>query len=41
MARHLKPHGYLFLGNSEHIPWLNEILEPLKQTMYRLRGAEQ
>ena len=29
--------GYLFLGNAEHIPWLHDILEPLNQTMYRLR----
>jgi chemotaxis protein methyltransferase CheR len=40
MARYLKPNGYLFLGNSEHIPWLKEILTPLNQTMYRLRGVE-
>lgn len=41
MARCLKPNGYLFLGNSEHIPWLHEILAPLNQTMYRLRSVEQ
>jgi chemotaxis protein methyltransferase CheR len=41
MACFLKPRGYLFLGNSEHIPWLHEILEPLNQTMYRLRGVEE
>ena len=41
MARSLKPRGYLFLGNAEHIPWLHEIFEPLKQTMYRLREAKQ
>ena len=40
MAGFLKPRGYLFLGNSEHIPWLHEILEPLNQTMYRLRDVE-
>lgn len=40
MARHLRPRGYLFLGNSEHIPWLHDILEPLNRTMYRLRDAE-
>jgi chemotaxis protein methyltransferase CheR len=40
MVRHLKPRGYLFLGNSEHIPWLHGILEPLNQTMYRLRDVE-
>ena len=39
MVRYLKPRGYLFLGNSEHIPWLNGILEPLNKTMYRLRDA--
>lgn len=41
MVRHLKPRGYLFLGNSEHIPWLHEILEPLNQTMYRLRDPSR
>lgn len=40
MAKLLKPGGYLFLGNSEHISWLNDIYEPLKQTMYRLRANE-
>jgi chemotaxis protein methyltransferase CheR len=39
MSRLLKPGGYLFLGHSEHIPWLHNILEPLQQTIYRLRGA--
>lgn len=37
MVRFLKPRGYLFLGNSEHIPWMHDTLEPLMQTMYRLR----
>jgi chemotaxis protein methyltransferase CheR len=37
MARYLKPNGYLFLGNAEHIPWLADIFMPLNQTMYRLR----
>jgi chemotaxis protein methyltransferase CheR len=40
MARYLKPGGYLFLGNAEHIPWLQDILAPLTQTMYQLRDAE-
>jgi len=39
MARYLKPNGYLFLGNSEHIPWLRDILTPLNQTMYQLRDV--
>ncbi|MBB5056414.1 chemotaxis protein methyltransferase CheR [Granulicella aggregans] len=34
----LRPGGYLFIGNSEQIPWLHDTLEPLSQTMYRLRG---
>ena len=38
MARYLKPGGYLFLGHSEHIPWLGDVFAPLNQTMYRLRG---
>jgi chemotaxis protein methyltransferase CheR len=37
MARLLRPRGYLFLGHSEHIPWLHDLLEPLNKTMYRLR----
>jgi chemotaxis protein methyltransferase CheR len=37
MARLLRPRGYLFLGHSEHIPWLHDVLEPLNKTMYRLR----
>jgi chemotaxis protein methyltransferase CheR len=41
MVRFLKPRGYLFLGNAEHIPWLHDILEPLNQTMYRLRDVNQ
>ncbi len=40
MVCYLKPGGYLFLGNSEHIPWLQDILSPLNQTMYQLRGME-
>jgi chemotaxis protein methyltransferase CheR len=41
MVRQLKPRGYLFLGNAEHIPWLHGILEPLNQTMFRLRDVER
>jgi len=41
MTRYLKPRGYLFLGNAEHIPWLHGILEPLNQTMYRLRDVNR
>jgi chemotaxis protein methyltransferase CheR len=41
MMRYLKPRGYLFLGNAEHIPWLHDVLEPLNRTMYRLRDLER
>lgn len=41
MARYLKPQGYLFLGNSEHIPWLQDVFAPLRQTMYRLRDVKK
>jgi len=41
MVRFLKPRGYLFLGNAEHVPWIHDVLEPLNKTMYRLRGAER
>jgi chemotaxis protein methyltransferase CheR len=37
---YLKPRGYLFLGNAEHISWLHGILEPLNRTMYRLRNRQ-
>jgi chemotaxis protein methyltransferase CheR len=39
MLRHLRPKGYLFLGHSEHVPWLNDAVEPLSQTTYRLRDT--
>ena len=41
MMRCLKPRGYLFLGNAEHIPWLHDVLEPLNRTMYRLRDTKR
>jgi chemotaxis protein methyltransferase CheR len=39
MVRHLKPRGYLFLGNAEHIPWLHNILEPLNQDHVSVAGT--
>lgn len=39
IIRYLKPGGYLFLGHSEHITWLHDLLEPLQKTVYRLRSA--
>lgn len=40
IVRRLKPGGYLFLGHSEHIPWLHDVLEPLQKTVYRLRSVQ-
>ena len=37
MLRYLRPNGYLFLGHSEHVPWLHHSIELLSQTVYRLR----
>jgi chemotaxis protein methyltransferase CheR len=39
MVRYLRPGGYLILGHSEHIPWMQDVLEPLQQTIYRVRSA--
>ncbi len=36
LVRHLRPGGYLFLGHSEHLPWLQEILIPVDRTTYQL-----
>jgi len=37
MMRHLGPGGYLFIGNAEYIPFLEDILEPVYRTVYRMR----
>lgn len=39
MVALLKPGGYLFLGHSENIPWLHDVLLPLKNTIFQRRGA--
>jgi chemotaxis protein methyltransferase CheR len=37
----LKPGGFLVVGHSEHLHWLNNLIEPAGQTIYRLRqGAD-
>jgi chemotaxis protein methyltransferase CheR len=41
IVRQLKPEGFLFLGHSEHIPWLGDILEPMQKTVYRLRSTQK
>jgi chemotaxis protein methyltransferase CheR len=37
MLRYLKPGGYLILGHSEHVPWLNDAVEAIGHTIHRLR----
>ena len=37
MLRHLRPKGYLFLGHSEHVPFLHDVVDPLSHTIYRLK----
>jgi chemotaxis protein methyltransferase CheR len=39
MLRSLKPNGYLFLGHSEHVPWLHDAVKPLSKTIYQLRTS--
>jgi chemotaxis protein methyltransferase CheR len=37
IARVLSPDGYLFVGHSENLYWMSDLLEPLPGTIYRLR----
>jgi chemotaxis protein methyltransferase CheR len=39
MLVYLKPKGYLFLGHSEHVPWLQDAVTPLRQTIYQLKDS--
>ncbi len=41
MFRHLKPGGYLILGHSEHLPWLNDWALPLGHTIHQLRAEKR
>ena len=41
MVSLLKPGGYLFLGHSENVPWLHDVLLPLKNTIYQRRATAQ
>ena len=38
MLRYLNPGGYLVLGHSEHVPWLNDAAEAIGHTIHRLRA---
>ena len=37
----LKPNGYLVVGHSEHLHWLNALIEPVGRTIYRVRSGSQ
>jgi chemotaxis protein methyltransferase CheR len=41
MLRCLKPRGYLILGHSEHVPWLNDSVEALSNTVHQLRAQKR
>jgi chemotaxis protein methyltransferase CheR len=41
MLRYLKPRGYLILGHSEHVPWLNDSVEALSNTIHQLRAQKR
>jgi chemotaxis protein methyltransferase CheR len=41
MLRFLKPRGYLILGHSEHVPWLNDSVEALSNTIHQLRAQKR
>ncbi len=36
MVRLLRPGGYLFLGHSENVPWLYDVVKPLSKTVYQV-----
>jgi chemotaxis protein methyltransferase CheR len=37
MLGYLKSRGHLILGHSEHVPWLNDSVETLSNTIHQLR----
>jgi chemotaxis protein methyltransferase CheR len=39
LITYLKPHGHLFVGHSEHLHWMMDVLEPVGTTMYRVKHA--
>jgi chemotaxis protein methyltransferase CheR len=41
MVGYLKPRGYLILGHSEHVPWLNDSMEALSNTIHQLRAQKR
>lgn len=41
MLTYLKPRSYLILGHSEHVPWLNDSVEALNNTIHQLRAQKR
>jgi chemotaxis protein methyltransferase CheR len=41
MLGYLKSRGYLILGHSEHVPWLNDSVEALSNTIHQLRAQKR
>ena len=39
LATYLEPSGYLIMGHSENLYWVNHLLVPMGNTIYRLREA--
>jgi chemotaxis protein methyltransferase CheR len=39
LVRYLGPTGYLLVGHSENLHWMNDLLEPLQNTVYRPRST--
>jgi chemotaxis protein methyltransferase CheR len=41
MLGYLKPRGFLILGHSEQVPWLNDSVEALNNTIHQLRAQKR
>lgn len=41
MLGYLKSRGHLILGHSEHVPWLNDSVETLSNTVHQLRAQKR
>lgn len=41
LLHHLAPGGYLFLGSAEYIPWLDNVVEQVQRSIYRLRQPDR
>jgi len=41
LVRYLKPTGYLIVGHSENLYWLNDLLVPVRNTVYRPKAPSE